>query len=80
MRGQGVAIDMGVDYFEYEVAFEGEVFVLSPNAYGAMAGDNPQRETWTFTEGDHYEWVLMAEGADGAWRKRMGGTYERRER
>ena len=77
VKGYGVAIDMGIDFFEYDVRVDGDVFTFDLQAFGPAAPGGPARETWTFTDDDHYEWVLF-EGVDSGWERRMAGTFERR--
>ena len=77
VKGYGVAVDMGVDYFEYDVRVDGDVFTFDLRAFGPAAPPGPARETWTFTDDDHYEWLLLEDTPDG-WARRMSGTFERR--
>jgi hypothetical protein len=75
----GVAVEMGIDVFEYtSIEARGDTLVLELTAYGSQAPEGTQRETWTFTDDDHYEWVLWARNEEGAWTRSMGGTFERR--
>ena len=77
VKGYGVAIDMGVDLFEYTVYFQGDTIAFDLKAYGSAIGESPLRETWVFTDEDHYVWTLFEQAA-GDWTRSMGGTYERR--
>ena len=77
VKGYGVAVDMGVDFFEYTVHFEGDTIVLDLEAFGPAAGDAVQRETWVFTDDDRYLWTLY-EQSEAGWERTMGGTFERR--
>jgi hypothetical protein len=75
----GVAVEMGIDVFEYtSIKARGDTLVLDLTAYGPQAPEGTQRETWTFIDDDHYEWVLWARDEEGAWTRSMGGTFERR--
>lgn len=75
----GVAVDMGIDVFEYtSIEARGDTLVLDLTAYGPQAPEGTQRETWTFIDDDHYEWVLWSRDEEGAWTQSMGGTFERR--
>lgn len=76
--GHGVAIDMGIDFFGYDVSFAGDTITLELEAHGPAAGTEPQRETWIFPDNDHYEWTLYAQDESGQWVRRFGGTFERR--
>ncbi len=75
----GVAVEMGIDVFEYtSIEARGDTLVLDLTAYGPQAPEGPQRETWTFIDDHHYEWVLWARGEDEAWLRQMDGVFERR--
>jgi len=77
--GFGVAVDMGIDVFEYtSIQARGDTLILHLDAFGPQATDEDLRETWTFLDDDHYEWVLWARGEDGAWARSMDGMFERR--
>ena len=78
VKGYGVAIDMGIDVFEYSIRFADDQIILDLQAFGPSAPDLTLQETWTFIDDDHYEWVLQGLDADGSWSRQMGGTYERR--
>ena len=75
----GVAIDMGIDFFEYtSIEARGDTLVLDLEVFGPAATDEEQRETWTFAGADRYEWVLWARPEGGRWQKRFEGLFERR--
>jgi hypothetical protein len=75
----GVAVEMGIDVFEYTaIEARGDTLILDLTPYGPQAPEGDQRETWTFTDDDHYEWVLWARDEGGTWTRSMGGTFERR--
>jgi hypothetical protein len=78
VKGYGVAIGMGLDFFEYDVHFTGDQIVLDLEAFGPAALDSAMRETWTFTDDDRYEWELLGEESSVEWSRLMGGTFERR--
>lgn len=78
MKGWGVARQMGIDFFEYDISVDGETLVFDLQAFGPAAEEGPLRETWTFTDADHYEWSLLGAGEDGSWERTMSGTFERR--
>ena len=77
IKGYATAIEMGIDVFEYTTWFEQDVAVHELRTWGPMAGDAPMRETWSFTDADHYEWALLEDRGDG-FERIMGGRYERR--
>jgi len=76
LKANAVAIDMGLDYFEYTIEARGDTLVMGLEVFGPEAGDKPLREVWVFTDDDHYIWTLFQEG-EGGWERWMGGTYER---
>ena len=79
LLGFGVAVDMGIDVFEYtSIQARGDTLILDLSAFGPQATDEDLRETWTFLDDDHYEWVLWARVEDGAWARQMDGIFERR--
>ena len=70
---------MGIDVFEYtSIEARGDTLVLDLTAYGPRAPEGTQRQTWTFIDDDHYEWVLWARDDEGTWARSMDGTFERR--
>ncbi len=77
VKGYGVAIDMGLDFFESTVHFRGDTLAFDLYAYGPAAEDPPLRETWVFTDPDHYTWTLM-KPSGGGWETIMDGLFERR--
>ena len=77
VKGFAVARDMGIAVFEYEIRAQGDTLLMDLNAFGPAAMEGPMRETWVFTDVDHYVWTLWQDGEDG-WEEVMGGTYERR--
>ena len=70
IKGFGVAVHMGVDFFEYDVAFRGNEVRLDLRAYGPTETGELQRETWTFTDDDHYVWKLFTRDESGEWTER----------
>jgi hypothetical protein len=79
LLGFGVAVDMGIDVFEYtSIQARGDTLILDLSAFGPQATDGVLRETWTFLDEDRYEWVLWARVEDGTWAKQMDGIFERR--
>ena len=79
VKGWGVARQMGIDFFEYDITVDGETLVFDLKAFGPAAEEGPLRETWTFTDADHYEWSLLSGAGDGSWERTMSGTFERRQ-
>jgi hypothetical protein len=77
VKGYVVAIDMGLDLFDYSVHPRGDTLVMDLEVFGPQAGETPLRETWVFIDDDHYVWTLFQQAEDG-WERLMGGTYERR--
>jgi hypothetical protein len=77
VKGYVVAIDMGLDLFEYAIEAHSDTLVMDLRVFGPQAGTTPLRETWVFTDNDHYVWTLLQQGEDG-WERLMGGTYARR--
>ena len=77
LKAYAVAIDMGLDYFEYTIEARGDTLVMGLEVFGPEAGDKPLREVWVFTGDDHYIWTLFQE-EEGGWERWMGGLYERR--
>jgi hypothetical protein len=76
IKGFATAVDMGIDVFEYTSHLEGDVLVHELEIYGPVAGENPLRETWTFTDDDHYEWALWEDAGNG-YERQMSGVFER---
>ena len=79
VKGYVVAVDMGLDLFEYSVEARADTLLMDLKTFGPQAGETPLRETWVFTDDDHYVWTLFQQG-DGGWERLMGGTYQRRPR
>ena len=77
LKGFAVAIDMGLDLFEYTIEARGDTLVMDLEVFGPAAGETPLRETWVFTDDQHYVWTLLQQNDEG-WQRWMGGTYERR--
>jgi len=77
VKGYGVAIEMGLDFFEYDVHFAGDTVTLDLKVFGPAAPTGPLRETWIFTDDDRYEWALLAADGQGGWTETMGGTFSR---
>ena len=77
LKAYAVAIDMGLDYFEYTIEARADTLLMGLEVFGPQAGDKPLRERWVFTDDHHYVWTLFQEGERG-WERSMGGTYERR--
>jgi hypothetical protein len=73
----GVAIGMGIDFFQVTTRWEGDTMINDLEVWGPQAPPEPQREHWTFTDDDHYEWTLYSE-REGTWVRTMGGSWERR--
>lgn len=69
VRGQTVAIGMGIDLFEYTSRLSENQIVHELRTHGEMAGAFVER--WTF-EADRYTWELEQDGE-----RLMGGTYQR---
>lgn len=75
VRCYAVAVDMGVDFFDYTTHFDGDTIVNDLRCYGTYSGE--YRETWRFTDNNHYSWTLLREGAEGL-EDFMEGTFTRR--
>ena len=69
IRGQTVAVGMGIDLFEHRTRVEGDRIVHDLIAHGEMGGTFVER--WTF-DGEGYTWSLEQNGA-----RLMGGAYRR---
>lgn len=78
ITGFAVAVGMGIDYFDYEIQVRGDTLDMALEAFGPQAMEGPIRETWVFTDDDHYVWTLL-QGAGDGWAQIMGATYERRD-
>ncbi len=69
VRGQTVAVNMGVDLFEHRSRIEGRTVVSDLVSHGDFGGVYVER--WTFDD-DGYDWVLEQDGA-----RVMGARYTR---
>lgn len=76
IQGTAVAVGMPFDLLEMETRFE-EGNLVSDLVGVAVDGSRQRyRETWEFTDEDHYTWTLYALGDEGET-VMMTGTYER---
>jgi len=76
-EGRGVAIEMGIDLFEYDTRVMGDTLVSELRTFGPAASADPQVESWTFQGPDVYLWQLFQGGAepimDGLFQRVWGG-------
>jgi hypothetical protein len=76
IRGTFVAVEMGLDLFEYVTRFEGDTITSRLTVHGPKGRDE-FTETLEFSDEDHYVWSLWRE-TPGGREKVMEGHYERR--
>ncbi len=75
IEGYATAVQMPVEFFEYETRFIGDTLISDVMSYGPQGG--AYRETWEFLDENRYVWTLYAKKGEGLERA-MGGTYVRR--
>jgi pimeloyl-ACP methyl ester carboxylesterase len=79
-EGRGVAIEMGVDLFEYTTWISGDTLVSDLRSFTGTGAPDAQREMWVFEHPDQYLWQLFegaGEPAPGA-APQMDGRFRRR--
>lgn len=76
IRGTAVAVGMPFDLLEMETRFEEGNLVSDLVGVAADGSRQDYRETWEFTDENHYTWTLYALG-DESETVMMTGTYER---
>ena len=69
VRGQTIAVDMGVDLFEHRSRVEGRIIISDLVSHGNFGGVYVER--WMFDD-DGYDWVLEQDGQPV-----MGARYTR---
>ncbi|MGB5343539.1 MAG: hypothetical protein WBN87_03315 [Thermoanaerobaculia bacterium] len=76
IQGTAVAVGMPFDLLEMETRFEEGNLVSDLVGVAADGSRQRYRETWEFTDEDHYTWTLYALGDEGET-VMMNGKYRR---